>query len=112
MAGTVARAWDRGDLADYHERRSRLMRSTAGGVVALFGYDEGDIAASVTTFHQNEEFYYVTGWNEPGAIMLLIPKAASPGQPQALAEEVLYVPPRDPHLERWNGPRLDPQDPA
>ena len=88
------------------------MSSALGGVVVLFGYDESDIAASVTTFHQNEEFYYLTGWNEPGAMMLLIPKASAPGQPQSLGEEILYVPPRDPHLERWNGPRLDPQDPA
>jgi len=109
---TAARAWDRGNLADYHERRARLMASTSGGVVALFGFDENDIAASVTTFHQNEEFYYLTGWNEPGAMMLLIPKAAAPNQPPSLEDEILYVPPRDARLERWNGPRLDSQDPA
>jgi Xaa-Pro aminopeptidase len=109
---TTAQAWDRGNLADYHERRARLVGSTRGGIVALFGYDEADIAASVTTFHQNEEFYYLTGWNEPGAMMLLVPKAAAPNQPQGLEEEILYVPPRDPLLEKWNGPRLDPQDPA
>lgn len=110
---TTARAWDRGNLADYHERRARLTSSASSGLVVLFGYDEDDIAASVTTFHQNEEFYYLSGWNEPGAMMLLVPKAtAAPNQPQGLEEEILYLPPRDPRLERWNGPRLDPQDPA
>ncbi|MBZ5563481.1 MAG: hypothetical protein LAP13_13805, partial [Acidobacteriia bacterium] len=52
-------AWDRGSLADYQERRARLLRETSGnGVIVLFGYEEQDVAASVTGFHQNENFYY------------------------------------------------------
>ena len=64
-------------MSVFHERRVRLVRETGGdGVIVLFGYKDADVAASVTTFHQNENFYYLTGWNEPNAMMLLVPKAA------------------------------------
>ena len=64
----------------FHERRARLIRDTGGdGVIVLYGYGEADVAASVTSFRQNEEFYYLTGWNEPEAIMLLEPKAHASG---------------------------------
>src|SRR5438105_120508 len=47
-------AWDRGNPADYHERRAHLVSETSGGVVVLFGYNDADVAASVTRFHQPE----------------------------------------------------------
>src|SRR5580700_11227429 len=86
----AAPAWDRGNLADYHERRAQLVNRTGDGVVVLFGYNDEDVAASVTTFRQNEEFYYLTGWMEPGAILMLTPKAAGPNQPPELGGEILY----------------------
>ena len=71
-AALTAGAWEREPLSVFHERRARLIRDTGGdGVVVLYGYGEADVAASVTPFRQNEEFYYLTGWNEPEAIMLL-----------------------------------------
>jgi hypothetical protein len=76
----AAGAWEREPLSAFHERRARLIRETGGdGVVVLYGYGEADVAASVTSFRQNEEFYYLTGWNEPEAIMLLAPKAHAHG---------------------------------
>jgi len=106
-------AWNRGNLADYHERRARLMAETGGGVVVLFGYNEADVAASVTTFHQNENFYYLTGWNEPNAMMLLVPKAstgAGRDQTVELDKEVLFIPAHDYRQEKWTGPKLGPED--
>src|ERR1051326_735267 len=94
--GSPAAAWDRGNLADYHERRARLVSETPDGVVVLFGYNDADVAASVTTFHQNENFYYLTGWNEPDAMMLLVPKgSANPGHDQTveIEKEILFIPP-------------------
>jgi Xaa-Pro aminopeptidase len=113
IAGSVltARAWEREPLSAFHERRARLVRETGGdGVIVLFGYDEEDVAASVTPFRQNEEFYYLTGWNEPGAIMLLIPKLHAPGGPPELGEEILYIPAHDHREEKWTGPKLAPDD--
>ena len=107
----AAGAWEREPLSAFHERRARLIRDTGGdGVVVLFGYDEADVAASVTSFRQNEEFYYLTGWNEPGAIMLLAPKAHAPGAAPELGEEILYIPSHNRSEEKWTGPKLAPDD--
>jgi len=106
-----ALAWDRGDINDYHARRAEVVRRIGNDVVVLFGDNERDIAASVTGFRQNEEFYYLTGWHEPGASMLLIPKEASAGEPAEVGQEILYLPPRNLRLEKWNGPRLGPDSP-
>ena len=104
-------AWEREPLSVFHERRARLVRETGGdGVIVLFGYRDADVAATVTTFHQNENFYYLTGWNEPDAMMLLVPKASKPGATLELEREVLFIPARDFREEKWTGPKLGPDD--
>ena len=77
----------------------------------LFGYTDADVAASVTTFHQNEAFYYLSGWNEPGAALTIVPGTRTAAQPAPTAHDVLYIPARDPAQERWTGPKLDPDAP-
>ena len=110
-AALLGGAWEREPLTAFHERRARLIRDTGGdGVVVLYGYDEADVAASVTSFRQNEQFYYLTGWNEPGAIMLLAPKAHASGSAPELGQEVLYIPSHDRREEKWTGPKLAPDD--
>jgi Xaa-Pro aminopeptidase len=108
-----AGAWDRGNLADYHERRAKLVSLTGDGVVILFGYHEADVAASVTTFRQNEAFYYLTGWNQPDAILMLIPKTRSRAEadesPQ-VDKEILFIPSHDYREEKWTGPKLGGED--
>ena len=106
-----ALAWEREPLSVFHERRERLVRETGDdGVIVLFGYRQADLAASVTTFHQNENFYYLTGWNEPEAMMLLVPKASKPGVAPELDKEILFIPAHDSREERWTGPKLGPDD--
>jgi Xaa-Pro aminopeptidase len=114
LASIPAAAWDQGNLGDYHDRRARLVRETGDGLVVLFGYDEADVAVSTTQFRQNENFYYLTGWNEPNAVMLLVPKPASASgasQPAEMEREVLFIPPHDYRAEKWTGPKLGPDDP-
>jgi Xaa-Pro aminopeptidase len=107
----AAGAWEREPLAVFHQRRASLIRDTGGdGVIVLYGYREADVAASVTPFRQNEEFYYLTGWNEPEAIMLLAPKAHAAGVAAELGEEILYIPPHNRAEEKWTGPKLGPED--
>ena len=110
-AGLAACAWEREPLSAFHERRARLIRDTGGdGVVVLYGYGDADVAASVTSFRQNEQFYYLTGWNEPEAIMLLAPKAHAPGAEAVLEKEILYIPSHNHMEEKWTGPKLAPED--
>jgi Xaa-Pro aminopeptidase len=113
LASLPAAAWDRGIVNDYHDRRAQLVRETGDGLIVLFGYDAADVAASTTQFRQNENFYYLTGWNEPKAIMLLVPKssgAAGAGHPAEMEHEILFIPPHDLRGEKWTGPKLGPED--
>jgi Xaa-Pro aminopeptidase len=108
-----AAAWDRGQLSDYHDRRARLVQETGDGIVVLFGYNEADVAASTTPFHQNENFYYLTGWNEADAILLLVPRRAQAGEEAKkpeIAKEILFIPPHNYTQEKWTGPKLGPDD--
>ena len=109
-----AGAWEKEPLSVYQQRRAALVAQTGDGVVALMGFGEADVAASVTPFRQNENFYYLTGWNQPSAILLLVPRPRrqeNQDQPPGLAKEVLFIPPHDYQAERWNGPVLGPDDP-
>lgn len=112
LAAITAGAWQREPLTDFHQRRERLVNETKDGVTVLFGYEDADVAASVTTFRQNENFYYLTGWNEPGAKMMLVPEsgANAGGGTVRIAREILFIPPRDARQERWTGPVLAPGD--
>ena len=110
-AAQLAAAWEREPLSVYHERRARVVSETGDGVVVLFGYNDEDVAASVTTFHQNENFYYLTGWNEPTAMMLLVPRVAKGrDQPVEMEKEILFIPPHDYRQEKWTGPKLGAED--
>jgi len=113
VTASPAGAWDKGNLADYHDRRARLASQTGDGVIVLFGYHDEDVAASVTRFRQNENFYYLTGWNEPDAMLLLVAKSSGKGtheQASELQKEILFIPPHDSRQEKWTGPRLGPDD--
>ncbi len=112
-AAVPANAWEKEPLSVYQQRRAALIAQTGDGVVALMGYEGSDVAASVTTFRQNENFYYLTGWNQPDAMMLLVPKPRTrdnKDQPSELGREILFIPPHDYRAERWNGPVLGPDD--
>ena len=62
-------------------------------------------------FRQNEQFYYLTGWNQPDAVMLLVPKRHGLETEAELDKEILYLPPHDRAEEKWTGPKLGPDDP-
>jgi Xaa-Pro aminopeptidase len=108
-----AAAWEREPLSAFHERRARLVREASDGVIVLFGYNEQDIAASTVTFRQNENFYYLTGWNQPDGVMLLVPKVVSGtnrNESMEIDKEIFFIPPHDYRQEKWTGPKLAPED--
>lgn len=51
------------------------------------------------SFRQDSNFYYLTGLNEPEAILILHPGKAG-------AESTLFLRPKNPELETWEGRRL------
>jgi Xaa-Pro aminopeptidase len=112
LAALPLAAWEREPLPVFHERRVRLAKETGGdGVVVLFGYREQDVGISTTPFRQNENFYYLTGWTEPDAMLLLVPKAAQdPSRAVELDKEIFFVVPHDYRREKYTGPKLGPDD--
>ena len=103
-------AWEREPLSVFAERRAKLEAAVNAPVV-LFGYTGHEEANPSYVFMQEESFYYLTGHNEEGAALLLVPESASE-KGWSGPREILYLPPRDPAQEKWNGPRLGPDDPG
>ena len=93
---------------EYRSRRKALMaqiqqaeaaqtsRRLGGVVVVLVGSGEPGEDAR---FRQENDFAYLTGAMQPHALAILRPETG---------EEVLYLPPREPSMDRWIGPRLGP----
>jgi Xaa-Pro aminopeptidase len=50
-------------------------------------------------FRQDSDFLYLTGFDEPDAVLVLVPGRGE-------GEQILFCRPRDPARERWDGPRL------
>lgn len=85
------------DSAEFQQRRSRFLEQL-GEVAAVIP------ASPLVTHHadvehafrQNSDFWYLTGFDEPGAVALFLPhRAENPF--------VLFVQPKEPTAEVWNG---------
>jgi Xaa-Pro aminopeptidase len=106
----LLRAWEREPLSVFAERRAKLVAAVNAPIV-LFGYTGHEEANPSYVFMQEENFYYLTGHNEEGAALLLVPESADE-KGWTGPREILYLPPRNPAEERWNGPRIGPDDPG
>ena len=104
----MLRAWEREPLSVFAARRAKLIAAVNAPVV-LFGYTGHEEANPSYVFIQEENFYYLTGHNEEGAALLLVPDSA--GEKGWTGPRVIfYLPPRDLNEERWNGVRMGPED--
>jgi Xaa-Pro aminopeptidase len=92
----------------YAERRARLAAELKEPVL-LFGYTGRENSSPAYVFLQEPNFYYLTGYNEEGAALLLVPASAAEKGWKG-PNEILYLPPRNPEEEKWNGPRMAPTD--
>jgi len=111
LVGDTALARHREPNSSYAARRA-LLRAQLDGPVVLFGYTGREVDSPAYVFAQEEDFYYLTGHNETGAAVLLIPDAAPPGgKSWEGPREILFLEPRDRGREQWNGPRTGPDDP-
>jgi len=107
----VAQARFRQPSEEYAARRAKL-RSSVDGPIVIFGYTGHEDASEVAVFFQEPSFYYLTGHDEPGAAVLILPLTAPEGIDRILPGATLYLPPRDPAEEKWEGPKLGPDDPG
>ena len=102
----ASRGLEREAFEVYHQRRRAVSEAHPDGLILLLGYERQEAQAVRSPFRQENNFYYLTGWNEPGAALLLIP-AQGDG---SVYGELLFLPPDDPSYEKWHGPRAAPDD--
>lgn len=91
------------DQQNYRERRKQLLEKMPEGSIMVIA------AESLKTrnndaeypFRQSSNFYYLTGFNEPDALLVM-----AKGEEAAVT---LFCPPRDPNMEIWTGYRAGPE---
>jgi Xaa-Pro aminopeptidase len=105
-----AAAWEREPNSVFAERRAKLI-AAVNAPVLVFGYTGHEESNPSYVFLQEEDFYYLTGHNEEGAALLLVPESAAE-KGWTGPREILYLPPRNLVEEKWNGPRMGQDDPG
>lgn len=106
----LAQARFRQPNAEYQARRAKV-RATIDAPLVIFGYTGHEDASEVAVFYQEPYFYYLTGHDEPGAALVLLP-AAPNSKPSDAPQEILYLPARNLDEEKWEGPKMGPNDPG
>src|SRR5579862_2127403 len=81
---------------EYRARRADVRKSL-DGVMVLFGANEPDDLH--VSFFQDSNFLYLSGWREPGAVMMLTRN-----------EEILLLPERNARTEIFTGRKLGAED--
>jgi Xaa-Pro aminopeptidase len=103
---------DRQPNGDYYARRQSLASKASGGTVLLFAPNEAEGPNDLYGYRPDDNFYYLTGWSEPGAALLISAaseaKDSSPARPYS---EILFLPNRNYSQEKWTGAKLGPENP-
>lgn len=90
-------------LSEFQQRREQLLKrlvATGTKAIAVLAGAQLQTRSRDTEFpfRQDSDFYYLTGFNEPNALLVLAPHADHPVQ--------LFCQPNDPQAEVWQGRRL------
>ncbi len=94
--------------ADFHKERREALRAKmpANSVAVVFANPLRNRANDVDyVFHQDPNFYYLTGYREPNGVLVLFSDEQTDADGNTY-DEILYVQKRDPRAEQWNGKRL------
>jgi len=79
---------------EFIRRRAALMEKTGDGLIILFGEA---MPVSGLHFHQDNDFYYLTGVEDQGAALIMVPKTK---------ESYLFLPQQTPREELMGGANL------
>ncbi|MGJ5641128.1 aminopeptidase P N-terminal domain-containing protein [Formosa sp. S-31] len=94
--------------AEFHkERRAALRAKMPENTVAVFFANaERNRANDVDyVYHQDPDFYYLTGYKEPNAVLVIFSENQN-GKHGEHFNEILYVQKKDARMEQWTGKRL------
>ena len=105
-------ALDRQPASDYHARREKLAAKLNGGVALVFAPPEAEGPNDLYGYRPDDNFYYLTGWPEPGAAVLIAGERDAANNSAARPyTEILFLPKRNFSQEQWTGAKLGPDDP-
>ncbi|MEM8593603.1 MAG: Xaa-Pro aminopeptidase [Pseudomonadota bacterium] len=90
---------------EFKQRRHALMGRMDGNSIAIIPSANEVMRNSDVDypFRQDSDFYYLTGFDEPEAVLVLIPGSE-------VAETLLFCRAKDQKMELWNGYRCGPDD--
>lgn len=85
-------------------RRKQLMDAAGDGAILVLPAAQARVRSRDThyPYRQDSDFWYLTGFDEPDAVLVLVPGRKH-------GESILFCRERDPEREGWDGPRLGPE---
>src|SRR6201999_81767 len=86
-------ALDRQSNSDFRMRRQTLASKANGGAVLLFASNEAEGPNDLYGYRPDDNFFYLSGWSEPGAAVLIV-GAANTGD--RAYTEILFLPNQNP----------------
>jgi Xaa-Pro aminopeptidase len=101
-------ALDRQPNSDFRLRRQSLASKANGGAVLLFASNEAEGPNDLYGYRPDDNFFYLSGWSEPGAALLIVGGANSQDHSYT---EILFLPNHNPSQEKWTGPKLGADSP-
>ncbi|HXP93716.1 MAG TPA: aminopeptidase P N-terminal domain-containing protein [Candidatus Binatia bacterium] len=88
----------------FKQRRARFAEQIGSGIAIVPAAVERTRNADTHyEFRQDSDFFYLTGFNEPDAVLILAPQRDA-------ERDVLFLRPRDRSKEIWDGKRLGVED--
>ncbi len=102
--------------SEYHQRRVKLASALHGGSAVIFAAHEPPL--EYQDYRQDEDYYYLTGLNEPGGALLVIGDGPAtttrlgtvvPAHPY---REILFLPMRNLVREKYTGVKTDAATPG
>lgn len=94
--------------SEFHQQRREKLRQALppNSVAVFFANPVRNRANDVDyVYHQDPNFYYLTGYREPNAVLLIFKDKQLKTGGDAY-NEIVFVQPRNPYYEMWTGRRL------
>lgn len=93
--------------SEFHSERRTLVREKMpdNSVAVFFANPVRNRANDVDyIYHQDPNFYYLTGYREPHAVLLIFKEEQE--APEGSYDEIIFIQPRNAMAEMWTGRRL------
>jgi len=90
--------------SEFARRRRRLMEMAGDDAILIVPAAPERIRSNDThhPYRQDSDFWYLTGFGEPEAVLVLVPGRSA-------GEVLMFCRERDPEREAWDGPRAGPE---